>query len=47
VRRTIQQAQREWLQRRDGVCLRAGQPLVACLSDSYRRRLQALNDPSE
>jgi uncharacterized protein YecT (DUF1311 family) len=47
ARRTIQQAQREWLQRRDGVCLRAGQPLVACLSDSYRRRLQALNDPSE
>jgi uncharacterized protein YecT (DUF1311 family) len=47
ARRTIQQGQREWLQRRDGVCLRAGQPLVACLSDSYQRRLQALNDPNE
>jgi uncharacterized protein YecT (DUF1311 family) len=47
ARRTIQQGQREWLKRRDGVCLRAGQPLVACLSDSYQRRLQALDDPGE
>jgi len=46
ARRTIQQGQREWLKRRDGVCLRAGQPLAACLSDSYQRRLQVLNDPS-
>jgi uncharacterized protein YecT (DUF1311 family) len=47
ARRTIRQGQREWLQRRDGVCLRAGQPLVACLTDSYRRRLQALEEPPE
>jgi len=47
ARRTIQQGQREWLKRRDVVCLRAGQPLVACLSDAYRRRLQALDEPEE
>jgi uncharacterized protein YecT (DUF1311 family) len=41
-RAALRQAQREWLSRRDGVCLRAGQPLVACLTDSYQRRLQAL-----
>jgi uncharacterized protein YecT (DUF1311 family) len=36
--------QRAWLKRRDGVCLRAGQPLVACLSDAYQRRLRALDE---
>jgi uncharacterized protein YecT (DUF1311 family) len=46
ARRTIQQEQRAWLQRRDGVCLRAGQSLVACLSDTYQRRLQALENPA-
>lgn len=46
ARRTIQQDQRAWLQRRDGVCLRAGQSLVACLSDAYQRRLQALENPA-
>jgi uncharacterized protein YecT (DUF1311 family) len=44
ARRAIRQGQREWLQRRDGVCLRAGQRLVACLSDAYQRRLQALEN---
>jgi uncharacterized protein YecT (DUF1311 family) len=46
ARQRIRQGQRDWLARRDGVCLRAGQPLVACLSDAYQRRLKVLEDPS-
>jgi uncharacterized protein YecT (DUF1311 family) len=44
ARKTLRNEQRAWLQRRDGVCLRAGQPLVACLSDAYQRRLRALDE---
>lgn len=42
ARNLLRQEQRAWLQRRDGVCLRAGQPLVACLTDTYQRRLHIL-----
>lgn len=41
-RSAIRKGQRAWLATRDSVCLRAGQPLIACLSDSYQRRLRAL-----
>lgn len=44
-RNAVRQDQRAWLMRRDGVCTRAGQPLAACLADSYQRRLQALDEP--
>lgn len=44
ARTALRNEQRAWLKRRDGVCLRAGQPLVVCLSDAYQRRMRALDE---
>ncbi|MCE9522839.1 MAG: DUF4163 domain-containing protein [Alphaproteobacteria bacterium] len=41
-REAVRAEQRAWLARRDAMCLRAGQPLVACLMGAYQQRLKVL-----